>query len=76
MILHNRKLQCMECSECGEQTEIRKCVLHDPEEMLSLLEELTEQHKDCLRPVVETDRERAELIYRAGMKVEMEKLAA
>jgi hypothetical protein len=76
MIVQNRQLQCMECDQCRAQVEIRRSVLRDPEQMLNLIEELTEQHKNCVRPVVESDRERAERIYRAGMKAEMEKLAA
>lgn len=75
MITHNRTLQCMECDQCGDQVEIRRCVLLDPEQMLNLLEDLTEEHKNCLPPVVETDRERAERVYREGMKAEMERLA-
>jgi hypothetical protein len=76
VIVHVRELQCLECSDCGERVEIRRCVLRDPEQMLNLVEDLEEQHKDCVRPAMESERERAERIYRTGMKAEMEKLAA
>lgn len=65
----------MECDQCGAEVEIQRCVLYDPEQMLNLVEKLTEQHKDCTRPAMETDRERVERLYRKGMKAEMERLA-
>lgn len=63
----------MECDQCDAQVEIKRKVLRDPDAMLNMLEELTELHQDCKRP--ETDRERAERIYREGMKAEMARLA-
>lgn len=72
MIVSNLKLQCLECDQCGEQVEIKRKVLRDPEQMLNMLEDMRDLHRDCKRP--ETDRERAERVYREGMKRELGRL--
>lgn len=79
MIVSNLKLQCLECDRCGEQVEIKRKVLRDPEQMLNMLEDMRDKHQDCApleTSPVETDRERAERIYREGMKTEMAKATA
>lgn len=71
MIVKHERLQYLECDICGETIEVKRKTLANPETVLIMIEQLTEDHKPCEEFKTDPERARIERGYKVRMRCEM-----
>lgn len=73
MIVKNTGCQCISCTICGENTEISRRRIGNPELILLLIEELQKDHAACEQWAHDPRRAAIERGYLVRMRAELRK---
>lgn len=74
MISENLAEQYLQCTLCGEVTEISRKIVADAETRMILVDKLKEDHADCGEWADDPERCRAERTYKVRMRNELDAL--
>lgn len=75
MIRMNDQDQCLECTICGDTTELTRGNLRNPEQLIERKERMAEEHAPCEEWKHNPERARTERQFRQGIREEMAKEA-